>query len=30
MKEIRETIGHIVVMQLLVTAMIVERWATEE
>jgi hypothetical protein len=30
MQEIRETLGHILVMQLLVTAIIVERWASED
>jgi hypothetical protein len=30
MKSIRETLGHILVMQLLVTAMIVENWANQE
>jgi hypothetical protein len=30
MKSIRETLGHILVMQLLVTAMIVESWANQE
>ena len=29
MEDIRETLGHILVMQLLVTAIIVERWASE-
>jgi len=27
MKDLRETVGHILVMQLLVTAVIVDRWA---
>lgn len=30
MKSIRETLGHILVMQLLVTAMIIESWANQE
>jgi hypothetical protein len=27
MKDLREAVGHILVMQLLVTAVIVDRWA---
>jgi len=30
MKSIKETLGHILVMQLLVTAMLVENWANQE
>ena len=30
MQDIRETLGHILVMQLLVTAIIVDRWASED
>jgi hypothetical protein len=30
MKNIKETLGHILVMQLLVTAMLVENWANQE
>ena len=30
MKRIKETLGHILVMQLLVTAMLVENWANQE
>ena len=30
MQNIKEALGHIVVMQLLVTAVIVDRWASED
>ena len=30
MKDLREAVGHILVMQLLVTAIIVENWAVGE
>jgi len=30
MKSVKETLGHILVMQLLVTAMLVENWANQE
>ena len=30
MQNFKETIGHILVMQLLVTAMVVESWASQE
>lgn len=30
MKNFRETMGHILVMQLLVAAMVVESWASQE
>ena len=30
MQSFKETLGHILVMQLLVTAMVVESWANQE
>jgi len=30
MQSFKETVGHILVMQLLVTAMVVESWANQE
>ena len=30
MKDIKETIGHIIVMQLLVTAVIVDQWTQRD
>jgi len=30
MQNFKETLGHILVMQLLVTAMVVESWANQE
>ena len=30
MQNFKETLGHILVMQLLVTAMVVESWASKE
>jgi hypothetical protein len=30
MQNFKETLGHILVMQLLVTAMVVESWASQE
>jgi hypothetical protein len=30
MKDLREAVGHILVMQLLVTAVIVDSWAAKE
>lgn len=30
MQSFKETVGHILVMQLLVTAMVVENWANQE
>ena len=30
MQSFKETVGHILVMQLLVTAMVIESWANQE
>jgi hypothetical protein len=30
MQEIKETLGHIVIMQMLVAAVLVDRWANEK
>jgi len=30
MQEIKETLGHIVIMQMLVAAVLIDRWANEK
>jgi hypothetical protein len=30
MKQVKETLGHILVMQLLVSAMLIDRWTSDD